>query len=231
MDRFRRLGVLVCALLALAALVAAPALALTPPTGTGARAAASAAQGADFGEAEEEDGLEAEAAEDDEVAAAEDCESDDQAAEEACEERLEAKEEAEVEAEEAAECRLDSAEATVTAVPARNQLRLTVRYRAFEPSAVAIGLGLRGGRGALSLGTDTAHFGDSGTLHATESLTDAQMTRALAARELTVAIQAIDTPRYCGEEFERHLTSRREAGGSVRWSDPTAARRAHADRA
>lgn len=228
MGRYRRLGLLLCALLALAALTGAGrATALTPPAEAGSAAAATPIAAFDFGEADEED----EPEEADAEAAAEDCESDDQAAEEACEERLEAKEEAEIEAEEAEECRLDSAEATVTAVPAHDQVRLTVRYRTFEPSAVAVALELRGGKGALNLGSDTAHFGDSGTLHTTENLTYAQMSRALAAREFTVAIQAVNTPKYCGEEFERHLTVRKEAGGDLQWSDPGAARRARAARA
>ncbi len=232
MDRYRRLGLVLLVLLALAALLGAgSAAALRPPPATGAPLAASAAGAVDFDEAEEEGEAEAEAAEDDGQSVAEDCESDDQATEEACEERVEAKEEAEVEAEEAEECRLEGAEATVTTVPARDQVRLTVRYRTFEPSAVAIALELHGGKGALDLGTDTVHFGDSGTVHATETLTDAQMTRALAAREFTVAIQAVNTPRYCGEEFERHLTARKEAGGGLQWSDPGAAGRAKEARA
>lgn len=180
-------------------------------------------------EAEEED--EAEEAEDegeDGEEEADECEFEDEAREEACEEK---REERELEEAEAEECRLESAEATVAAVPSRNQLRLTVRYRAFEPSAVTIDLALRGGRGALDLGTDTAHFGSSGTVHSTQTLSDPQMAKAMAAREFTVGVQALNTPSFCGQAFERHLTARRGAGNGLQWSDPTAARRAKASRA
>lgn len=177
---------------------------------------------------EEESEDEGEAGDDEGEEEADDCESEDEAEEEACEEAEEEREEEELEAE---ECRLESAEATVAALPGRNQLRLTVRYRAFEPSAVAIDLGLRGGKGTLDLGTDTGHFGRSGTFHATESLSAAQMARALAAREFSVGIQAINTPGFCGDDFARHLTSRKNAGAGFLWSDPTASRRARASRA
>jgi hypothetical protein len=180
-------------------------------------------------EAEEEDeGLAGELEEEDEEEAADDCEFEDEAQEEACEE---AEEERELEAEEAEECRLESAEATVAALPGRNQVRLTVRYRTFQSSAVAIDLGLRGPKGSLDLGTDTGHFGRSGTFHATESLSDGQMTRVLAAREFSVGMHAINTPGFCGESFERHLSARKEAGAGFQWSDPTASRRAKASRA
>ena len=156
------------------------------------------------------------------------CELEDEAAEEACEEALE---EQEVAAAEAEACRLERAEATVAALPARNQLRLTVRYRAFAPSAVSIELGLRGTEGALDLGADSARFGRAGTLHTTAALTDAQTARAVAAKQLTVAIYALDTPEQCRESFTRHLTARKGRGAGVHWSDPSAARRAKAARA
>lgn len=220
MDRYRTFSLLLLALLALAALFGGGSAAAAPVEGgPSAETPIAAANAFDFDESEEEDEVE-----DGEEAF--ECESDDQAAEEACEEAFEAREEKEAEAEEVEECRLDSAEATVTAVPGRNQVRLTVHYRTYEPSAVDIDLGLRGNRGGLDLGTETAHFGRSGTLHTTESLSDPQMTRALAAREFTVAIQAVNTPNSCGGEFEQHLSSRKGLGTGLQWSDPSEARRA-----
>jgi hypothetical protein len=220
-DRFVKLSSLLLALLLLAALAgAASASAARADQGPGDDFPIASGSAFEFDESEEED--EAEDGEDE----AWDCESADQAAEEACEEALEEREEEEAEAEEAEECRLESAEATVTALPARNQVRLTVRYRAYLPSAVDIDLGLRGGKGGLDLGTETAHFARTGTLHATEDLSDSQMTRALAAREFTVDLQAVNTPRYCGDEFERHLSARKDLGSGAQWSDPSEARRA-----
>ncbi len=170
---------------------------------------------------------EAEASQD-EGEAADECEFADEAAEEACEEALEEREFEEAEAE---ACLLDSAEATVAAVPGRNKVRLTVRYKTFEPSDVSIDLGLRGGKGALDLGSDTARFGRSGTLHSTETLSEPQMERALAAKEFTVGLYALNTPDFCRENFERHLTARKGAGAGMLWSDPSAPRRAKAARA
>jgi hypothetical protein len=168
---------------------------------------------------EEDEGEEGETG--DEIEA-NDCESDDEAAEEACEEREEAEEEKDLEEEELAEeCRVEGAEATVTAVPARNQVLLTVEYRTFAPSAVSVELGLRGGKGPLDLGVEKAHFGRHGTLHATKTVSDADMSRVLVAKEFTVGVQAVNTPRFCGGLFERHLT----AHHGSRWLDPTAARR------
>jgi hypothetical protein len=176
-------------------------------------------EGWDEGEAE---------ASQDEGEEADECEFADEAAEEACEEALE---EREVEEAEAEECRLESAEATVAALPGRNQLRLTVRYKTFEPSTVAIDLGLRGGRGGLDLGSDAARFGRAGTLRTTQTLTDPQMERAMAARAFTVGIYAVNTPDFCRDSFERHLTARKGGGTATQWSDPSAVRRAKAARA
>jgi hypothetical protein len=218
-DRFRWLAALIIAIFSVAVVVG-------PAQNAAAAQTLPAAGPAAFGpfELEEDEGEEGE----EDEAEADECEYEDEALEEACEERQEDKE---VEAAEAEECRLESAEATVAAVPGRNQLRLTVRYKTFEPSAVAIGLGLRGTKGALALGTETAHFGRSGTLHSTQTLTAPQMARALAAREYTVAVHALNTPGFCGVLFERHLTARKGAGAALQWSDPTAARRAKASRA
>jgi hypothetical protein len=217
---------LIATFAALAALwPVAAAGAATPPA-----ASPAAANPFDFDE-EEADEYEGDFdADEGEAAAAgtQECEFDDETAEEACEEEVEERELQEAEAE---ECRLESAEATVAAVPGRNQLRLTVRYRALAPSTVAVALQLRGPKGALALGTDTARFGRTGTLHSEETLSDAQMARALAAKEFTVGLHAINTPDFCSDAFERHLTARQDTGPGLRWSDPSAARRAKAARA
>jgi hypothetical protein len=147
------------------------------------------------------------------------CASDDEAKEEACEERLEEKE---VEELMASECRLSVAEATVATVPGQNQVRLTVHYRTVEPSAVAVELRLRGAHGPLDLGVDSGHFSQAGTFHATEQLSEPEMERAMAAKEFTVGIHAVNSPHFCRGIFERHLT----AHHGSRWSDPTAPRRA-----
>jgi hypothetical protein len=197
------------------------AAALTQPVGPSTAAA-------NFDLEEEDEEGEDEEGEDEGGEEADDCEFADEALEEACEEEAE---EAEAEEAEAEECRLESAEATVATVPGRSGVRLTVYYKTFEPSAVAIDLQLRGARGALDLGTETARFGRNGTLHSYETLSAGQMARAMAAKEFTVALHAVNTPGFCSEDFERHLTARQDTGPGLRWSDPSAARRAKAARA
>jgi hypothetical protein len=220
---FAWLAAVAAAVVALAALGFARAADAQPlpPSGSALLAGPADFEEDDEGEDESESG-------DDGEEEADDCEFDDEAREEACEE---AEEEKEVEEAEVEECRLESAEATVAAVPGRNQLRLTVRYKTFEPSAVAIDLQLRGAKGSLDLGTDTAHFGRSGTLHTTQTLSAPQMARALGAKEFTVGMHAVNTPGFCSDSFERHLTARKGTGPILQWSDPAAARRAKASRA
>jgi hypothetical protein len=218
-DRYRWLTSLLIAIVAtLGALgLVRNAAAQTLP----ATAPVSASNASDFEEDDwADDGSESDEWDEEE---ADRCESDDEAAEEACEIELE---EREFEAAEAEECRLESAEATVAAVPGRNQLRLRVRYKTFEPSAVAVSLQLRGGRGTLDLGNDLARFGRSGTLRTDETLSDAQMARAMAAKEFTIGLHALNTPDFCADAFQRHLTARRDTGPGLRWSDPSAKARA-----
>lgn len=228
MDRYRWLTSLLIAIVAtLGALgLARGAVALTPPDAETAAADPFELDEAEAGEDEGEGADDSELGnEEDEGEGPDQCEFADEAAEEACEEAVEEREAEEAETE---ECRLESAEATVAAVPGSNQLRLTVRYKTLEPSTVAVELALRGGKGALDLGTDTARFGRAGTLHSDRTLSDAQMARALAAREFTVGLHALNTPGFCSDSFERHLTARQGTGAGLRWSDPSAERRAKA---
>jgi hypothetical protein len=176
----------------------------------------------------EEEGDEAEGEEGEEGEEAWECESDDEAAEERCEEEAEQRE---AEEEEAEECRIEGASATVSALPARDQLRLTVHYTTFQPSAVAVDLQLRSGKGGLDLGTETVRFAHSGSIHSSRTLSDRQLARALAAREFIVGLVAVNTPRFCQGRSDLHLTSRSSAGSSLQWSDPSDGRRAKASRA
>ncbi len=117
-------------------------------------------------------------------------------------------------------CLLRSAGATVTAVPARNRVRLAVHYTTFYPAIVAFDYRLRGGLGSFKLGADTERFSRRGVLRHTDELNDAQMRKAMAAKEFTVHLHAVNTPRSCQRDFDRHLT-RRHGGPSRRvWSAP-----------
>jgi hypothetical protein len=135
-------------------------------------------------EAEEpEDESEGEESEEDE---GEDCGAE---ADELCEEDGEDKA--------AEECLLEEADSSVVTVPGRDQVRLTVRYEAFEPTAVNVDAGLRGGKGALHLGSERVRFHRSGVYRDSFDLGPKQMPKALAAREFTVDLRAVGAPAGC----------------------------------
>jgi hypothetical protein len=127
------------------------------------------------------------------------------------------------------ECLLSSAEATVSAIPARDTVRLSVRYTARSSAAVKVELFLRGGKGPLSLGEDRKRFERKGTFRQTERLTEDQMKKVVAARNFTVELQAVNTPRYCHRYFDQKLTVKRASGAGLTWQEPAARASARAD--
>lgn len=195
------LVLLLLSLMLLAAAASAHALTLpsVPPVGVLAGSADNEeAEEDEQGEAdeqgEENEADEGEEAESDE---GEDCSVGDEAEEELCEEKAE--EEAEAE-----ECLLEDAEASVVVSPGAGAARLTIRYDAFEPTAVAIDAGLHGGKGNLRLGSERARFRRSGTFHDSFGLGGKQLTKALAARGFEVDVHAVGTPADCA----LHLANR-----------------------
>lgn len=124
------------------------------------------------------------------------------------------------------ECRLSSAGATVSADPAHDKLRLSIHYSTFSPTSVAFDYFLRGSKGPLALGGDKKHFAKKGSFHQTESLTDSQMAKVVAAKNFTVELRPADAPRFCNHLLDRHLTIRHAADGDLTWSDPEAGFRA-----
>jgi len=127
------------------------------------------------------------------------------------------------------ECLLSSAEATVSAVPARDTLRLSVRYTARTPAAVKVEYWLRGGKGPLRLGEDRKRFNRQGTFRASERLSEPQMAKVVAARNFTVELQAVNTPRYCHRYFDQKLSVKRASAGGLTWSEPAARASARAN--
>lgn len=122
------------------------------------------------------------------------------------------------------ECLLSSAVATVSASPARDTVRLSVRYTARASATVTVGFRLRGSKGALKLGADQKRFKRAGVFRQTERLSEAQMKKVLAAKDFTVELAAVNTPRYCHRYFDRHLTVKRASGAGLTWSEPAARR-------
>lgn len=120
------------------------------------------------------------------------------------------------------ECLLSSAVATVSASPARDTVRLSLRYTAHSSAAVKVDLRLRGSKGALKLNGEQERFKRTGVFRQTERLSDAQMRKVIATRDVTVDLQVVNTPRYCQSYFDRHLTVKRASGASLTWSEPAA---------
>ncbi len=152
-------------------------------------------------EPEEEENEEGEEAENED----EECEAEAKEGED-CEE---AEEEAAAE-----ECVIEDASAKVAADPGNDTVRLTVRYRAFAAAAVSIDSKLRGSKGSLHLGASHTRFRRAGVFHDSFGLSQKEMAKALAAREFTIDLHAVNTPGYC----RMQLTAQRGGSSKLRWS-------------
>ena len=106
--------------------------------------------------------------------------------------------------------------------PNRGTVRVYRPLHRQQPAAVKIGLKLRGRKGALTLGGDQERFKRAGVYRQTERLSDPQMAKVVAAKSFTVALRAVNTPRYCHRYFDSELTVRRASGGGLTWSAPAA---------
>jgi hypothetical protein len=133
--------------------------------------------------------------------------------------------EEERESEEAEECILEDATAKLAAQPGSRTVQLVIHYKALAPASIAVDARLRGPHGGLHLGAEHTHFRRAGVYRDSFVLGDKQMERALAAREFTVALQAVNTPRYCRFTLEgaprrakrpHHAGARGRSGGRGR---------------
>lgn len=115
---------------------------------------------------------------------------------------------------EAEECVIENAAATVAVNPGNSTVRLTIRYKAYKPSAVAVDSRLRGTRGGLHLGASRARFRQAGAFHDSFRLNRKEMARALAAREFSIDLRAVNAPASCA----LHLSASRGGGRKLRWS-------------
>lgn len=161
------------------------------------------------------------APEDDEEAEAAEAESEEV---EVCEETEDGVEECTVEttaseAEASGACMLKSAEAMVLVLPAKDSVRLTLRYTTFTPAVVSVQYSLRGRKGSLKMGADSRRFSRKGVFRETEKLTEAEMAKVKAATEFDVRLRAVNTPGYCRQLFDRELTSKRHGRGGLTWTD------------
>jgi hypothetical protein len=106
------------------------------------------------------------------------------------------------EEEEAEKCILEDATAALAPRPGNRTVELIIHYKAAAPASIAIDARLRGSRGGVHLGAEHTHFRRAGVYRDGFVLGDKQMERALRAREFTVELQAVNTPRYCRFNLE-----------------------------
>lgn len=135
---------------------------------------------------------------------------------EACEVDAEEGEDCEEAEEEAAaeQCVIEDATAKVAADPGNDTVRLTIHYRDFAAAAVAIDSKLRGSKGSLHLGASHTRFRRAGVFHDSFGLSAREMAKALAAREFTIDLHAVNTPGYCRMQLSAHRGGARK----LRWS-------------
>jgi hypothetical protein len=183
-------------ILLLSALLAVPAKAALPPVATPSAAPllpqAFAADEAEEDEAQDDESSEAEV--EDEALESEECEL--------------GEDECEAEAGDEEECLLTAAQATVSSGAHANRIRVAIRYTAFRPAAVAVSYQVRGG-GGVRLGSAQAHFARKGVFHDTIAVSDRELAQVSAAREVAIGLHALNTPAYCRQVFQQHLTPKR----------------------
>jgi len=162
--------------------------------------------------ASDEDDEEAEASEEDEFEF-ELCENEDE------DEFCEAEEDDSDRPDAPSECLLTRTEASVSASPARDRLRLQIHYEMSSPSAVGVDYGLHGAKGSLYLGGEKKQLGRKGVLRLSEDLTEAQMEKVMAAKGFTVRLRVPAAPRYCQPLFDRQLNVRQATPSGLSWSE------------
>jgi hypothetical protein len=112
-------------------------------------------------------------------------------------------------------CQVRRAESTITALPATDQVRLTVRYRTYSPTRVTVALKLKDHKGAVGIEHTVKHMAAQGVLHITTKLGSAVMERALKATEFDVGLRAPETPGFCAADLEQRLHSVKHTGADT----------------
>jgi hypothetical protein len=102
---------------------------------------------------------------------------------------------------EAERCVLESASAAVSANPNSGKVRLTIRYTTYGPAPFSLRYSLRGGKGALQLGTTKARFGLAGAFHDVVRIDERELPKVLAAREFQIELRAQEAPGSCRESL------------------------------
>lgn len=119
------------------------------------------------------------------------------------------------------ECLLRSARVRLVADDSPGGVRLTVRYKTYEPTTATVEISVRGGKGLLHLGTAKRHLGRSGVIRLTESLAEQKMAKVDAATRFTIRIHVPGAPGSCRRFETEQLTVKRSSKDLAVWSQPS----------
>lgn len=124
-----------------------------------------------------------------------------------------------------ASCILRSAEPGVTVQFGHEDVRLTLRYEADEPTKAGVDYRLKGSKGSLQLGSTAQHLGEHGVIRLNSNLSEREMTKVRAARAFLVNIDLPQAPSYCGRYLTLRLTAKHQLARRETWSLPLERRR------
>ena len=114
-------------------------------------------------------------------------------------------------------CVLRVARARVFAFAGRGKARLVVRYKAYRPAQVTVSYTLNGTKGALSLGSASAHFQTAGIFRLPESLSNGERAKLRATRSMKVRFAIRGAPNSCNPYYTKRLTIPQRISGQTVW--------------
>ena len=117
------------------------------------------------------------------------------------------------------ECVLRSAHARLVAYDSHNDVRLTIGYTTYEPTAATIEYSLDGHRGSLHLGTVKRHLGKSGVIRLSKALADPKMDKVEAAGRFVVRLHVAGSPDSCLRYETEQLDVKRASKSQAVWSE------------
>lgn len=118
------------------------------------------------------------------------------------------------------ECLLRTADPSVVAVPDHSHLQLALRYTSEAPLNVGVEYWLKGGKGALQLGSAKRHLGKRGVLRMNRHLDERELAKLRAARLIMLRLELPDVDPYCKPFLTFRLDAKRQTGGRTTFSQP-----------
>jgi hypothetical protein len=118
------------------------------------------------------------------------------------------------------ECILSTADPSVVAVPGQSHLQLALRYTSEAPVKVGVEYWLKGGKGALQLGSAKRHLGKRGVLRMNRRLDERELAKVRAARLIMLRIEVPGVDPYCKPFLTFRLNAKQQGGSRTTFSQP-----------